>query len=72
MDCGSNFYIFLAASIFIQLIGCSGKITNALVNYRGVEPRDKSLAQGFALFLISLFAFIPGPIIYGRMIGKCI
>lgn len=35
-----------------------------------VEPRDKSIAQGFTLFLTSLFALIPAPIIFGRIIDS--
>lgn len=30
--------------------------------------RDKSMAQGLSLCMISLFAFIPGPIIFGYII----
>lgn len=35
-----------------------------------VEPRDKAFSQGFSLFMISLFALIPGPIIFGRTIDS--
>jgi hypothetical protein len=38
--------------------------------FRCVEPKDKSFAQGLSLVLVSLLAFIPGPIIYGAIIGK--
>lgn len=37
---------------------------------RAVEPRDKAFSQGLALFLASLFALIPGPIIFGRLIDN--
>lgn len=70
VNCTTMFIIFVAAQCFIQLIGCSGRITNVLINYRCVEPRDKTLAQGICLFMISLLAFIPGPIIYGKVIGE--
>lgn len=32
--------------------------------------KDKSMSQGLALMLISLFALIPGPIIYGYIIDS--
>lgn len=32
--------------------------------------RDKSFAQGFTLFMISLFAMIPGPILFGYIIDS--
>lgn len=35
-----------------------------------VEPRDKAFSQGFSLFMVSLFALIPGPIIFGRTIDS--
>jgi Organic Anion Transporter Polypeptide (OATP) family. len=38
--------------------------------FRCVAPEDKSFAQGLSLVLVSLLAFIPGPIIYGAIIGK--
>lgn len=37
---------------------------------RAVEPRDKSFSQGMALTVISLFALIPGPILFGRVIDS--
>lgn len=36
--------------------------------FRTVEKRDKALGQGISLFTTSLFALIPGPIIFGRII----
>lgn len=41
-----------------------------LIVSRAVEPRDKALGQGFSLFFTSLFGFIPGPIIAGRIIDN--
>ena len=38
--------------------------------FRCVATKDKSFAQGLSLVLVSLLAFIPGPIIYGAIIGK--
>lgn len=38
-------------------------------NFRCVMPEDKSFAQGLVLVLVSLLAFIPGPIIFGTIIG---
>lgn len=70
IDCGYRFYIFMGTVCFMQMVGCTGRITNVLINYRSVLPQDKALAQGMALLLISLFAFIPGPIIYGKIIGN--
>lgn len=38
--------------------------------HRAIDPKDKSLAQGLLLFLMSLFAAIPTPIIFGRIIDS--
>lgn len=38
--------------------------------FRAVDPVDKSFAQGLGLLLVSLFAFIPGPILFGALIGN--
>lgn len=38
--------------------------------HRCVEPQDKAFAQGLALVLISLLSFIPGPIMFGAIIGE--
>lgn len=35
-----------------------------------MEPKDKAFSQGLQLFLVSLLALIPGPIIFGRIIDS--
>lgn len=68
--CASGFIMFIFVSMIINCFGSSGRITNLLVNYRCVEKRDKSFSQGLFLMMISLFAMIPGPIMYGWIIDK--
>lgn len=41
-----------------------------MFKFRCVSTKDKSFTQGLILMLISLFALIPGPIIYGRIIDS--
>ncbi|XP_043258723.1 solute carrier organic anion transporter family member 74D [Colletes gigas] len=69
-DCSRPYLLFMVLTCVIQTLACSGKIGNVLVNYRSVEKRDKSFAQGITLMTISLFALIPGPIIYGAIIDS--
>ena len=69
-DCKGPYLIWTIIMCFMQLLTCSGKIGNILVNYRSVDERDKSFAQGISLMMISLFALIPGPIIYGALIDS--
>ncbi|XP_030564962.1 solute carrier organic anion transporter family member 2A1 [Drosophila novamexicana] len=68
--CNVAFWTFSITSIIVNWFGSSGRIGNVLVNYRTVSPEDKSFAQGLALMMISLFALIPGPIIFGRIIDS--
>lgn len=69
-DCRGPYLFFIVLTCVIQTLGCSGKIGNVLVNYRSVEKRDKSFAQGVTLMIISLLALIPGPIIFGTIIDS--
>ncbi|XP_011147025.1 solute carrier organic anion transporter family member 4C1 isoform X1 [Harpegnathos saltator] len=69
-DCNHPYLLFMVISCLVHSLACSGKIGNVLVNYRSVEKRDKSFAQGVTLMFISLFALIPGPIIYGAIIDS--
>lgn len=70
LDCKNTFLIFICITTVMHSLGSSGKVGNLLVNYRAVDPRDKSFAQGLSLFLISIFAFIPGPILFGAIIDS--
>ncbi|XP_011500421.1 PREDICTED: solute carrier organic anion transporter family member 5A1 [Ceratosolen solmsi marchali] len=69
-NCFQPYMLFSIVSTFINILGCSGRIGNVLLNYRCVETRDKSLAQGIALLVVSLFALIPGPIIFGAIMDS--
>ncbi|XP_015111744.1 solute carrier organic anion transporter family member 4C1 [Diachasma alloeum] len=69
-DCVKTHMIFAITSMINQFLLSTGKIGNVLVNYRCVEKRDKSVAQGVTLMFVSLFALIPGPILYGAIIDQ--
>ncbi|XP_055837514.1 solute carrier organic anion transporter family member 74D [Episyrphus balteatus] len=68
--CETAFWTFAIAAMTINWFASSGRIGNILVNYRAVAVEDKSFAQGLGLMLLSLFALIPGPIIFGRIIDS--
>ncbi|XP_034248106.1 solute carrier organic anion transporter family member 74D isoform X2 [Thrips palmi] len=70
LDCHNVFFTFIIITTFMHSLGSSGKVGNLLVNYRAVDPKDKAFAQGLSLFLISIFAFIPGPILFGAIIDS--
>lgn len=68
--CSFGFFAFAIVSSIINCLGVSARIGNLLVNYRCVSKQDKSVTQGLILMLISLFALIPGPIMYGKIIDS--
>jgi len=68
--CAFGFYAFSIISSIINCFGTSGRIGNILLNFRCVSIKDKSVTQGLILMLVSLFALIPGPILYGRIIDE--
>ncbi|CAG9797785.1 unnamed protein product [Chironomus riparius] len=68
--CAFGFYAFSLISSIINCFGTSGRIGNILLNFRCVSIKDKSVTQGLILMLVSLFALIPGPILYGRIIDE--
>ncbi|XP_046382790.1 solute carrier organic anion transporter family member 74D [Ischnura elegans] len=69
-DCVKPFIAFLVISCVMHFLGSSGRVGNVLVNYRSVKPEDKAIAQGLSLLLVSLLAFIPGPILFGAIIDN--
>lgn len=69
VDCLEKFYIFLAVVCLLKFSGATGRASNFLVSVRCVEEKDKTVAMGFSLTLLSLFAFIPSPILFGYLLG---
>lgn len=39
-------------------------------DFRCVDEKDKPVAIGFGLMLMSLFAFVPSPILFGIILGE--
>ncbi|GLV37583.1 Organic anion transporting polypeptide 58Dc [Carabus blaptoides fortunei] len=70
IDCTQKFYIFLAVVCLLKFSGATGRASNFLVSVRCVEERDKAVAMGFGLMIMSLFAFIPSPILFGVILDK--
>ncbi|XP_058794443.1 solute carrier organic anion transporter family member 74D isoform X2 [Phymastichus coffea] len=70
IDCLDKFYIFLAVVCLLKFSGATGRASNFLVSVRCVEDKDKTVAMGFSLTIMSLFAFIPSPILFGFILDK--
>ncbi|XP_055304283.1 solute carrier organic anion transporter family member 74D-like [Sitodiplosis mosellana] len=69
-DCSFDYYVYSFLCMVSSILLLTGVMAGILLNFRAVEPRDKALGQGFGLFTISLFALIPAPIIFGRIIDS--
>ncbi|KAJ8881612.1 hypothetical protein PR048_018098 [Dryococelus australis] len=70
VDCTTMLYAYVMIGFFIHVLSSSGRVGSVLINLRCVEKKDKVFAQGLTLLCISLFAFIPGPIIFGAIISN--
>lgn len=68
--CTAIFILFLAIGALIKFCDATGRIGNMLISYRCVDLKDRSLSIGLHIFLLSLFAFLPSPILFGRIFGK--
>ncbi|KAL0126171.1 hypothetical protein PUN28_004946 [Cardiocondyla obscurior] len=70
VDCMQKFYIFLAVVCLLKFSGATGRASNFLVSVRCVDEKDKAVAMGFGLMIMSLFAFIPSPILFGFILDN--
>jgi len=69
VDCSHAFVLFIVIQCVQKFLGATGKAGNTLIHFRCVDPKDKPVAIGFSEFLLACFAFIPGPIFFGYLIG---
>lgn len=69
-NCFVPWVMYSVISALVNILSSSGKISGVLLSYRCVETRDKSLAQGISLMVVSFFALIPGPIVIGAIIDS--
>ncbi|XP_042216210.1 solute carrier organic anion transporter family member 74D-like isoform X2 [Homarus americanus] len=67
--CNGFFYYFLV-EIIIKTVTSTSRIGNSIVLLRAVSQEDKGLSLGTVTVFISLFAFIPAPIIMGAIIDS--
>lgn len=69
-SCQLFWIIFQALEAIIYALLGSGVVGNFLITIRSVLPQDKSLALGFELCAVGLFAYIPGKLIYDVVASK--
>ena len=66
-DCQNQFYLVLGLFGFVGFIFSANRLPSLLVFMRAVDPRDKTTAFTFTVSFLSLFALIPGPLIFGAI-----
>lgn len=67
VDCQQSLIMFIIATCVLMLAQSSGRTSNFLVGIRCVLPEDKSFSMAIALTIFSVFAFAPGPIVFGQI-----
>ncbi|KAK6619421.1 hypothetical protein RUM43_012178 [Polyplax serrata] len=68
LDCTTAFHIFLGVVCMLKFFGATGRSSNFLVGVRCVDEKDKPVAMGFSVTVLSLFAFVPSPIFFGYIL----
>ncbi|CAM1327796.1 Uncharacterised protein g9587 [Pycnogonum litorale] len=65
-----NLLIYAILLAICKLSGSTGRIGNFLVTIRSVSPEDKSLAMSLMSLFLTIFAFIPYPLVYGAIVDS--
>ena len=66
-NCKDKFFLVLSVFAFLAFLLSTSQLPTILVFMRAVEMRDKTTAFSFTVSFLSLFALIPGPLLYGAI-----
>lgn len=55
---------------FLQFIAAAGRASNFLVTVRCVDEQDKATSMGVGEVMLSLFSFVPSPLLFGRLMDS--
>ncbi|XP_046362941.2 solute carrier organic anion transporter family member 5A1-like [Haliotis rufescens] len=66
-DC-FKLYPFMALTVVYAVVGSFSIVPSYLVLIRSVSERDRTMAASIYGLAISLLAYIPGPVLYGKII----
>lgn len=69
-DCSKQFSIIIGLLSVMSLLGATGRIGNQLVSLRAVDPEDKAASIIIMVSLLSLFVFLPSPVIFGAIMDN--
>jgi len=69
-DCNMVFFLAMGIFFLVGLISSTGRVGSTIVFLRAVEPRDKSASLIIVISMLSLFALLPSPIIFGALLDQ--
>lgn len=69
-DCSRIFYTTLGVLMVVTLLASTGRIGTQIIAIRVLDPRDKAAAMVIMVSALSLFAFLPSPIVFGEMMDN--
>ena len=67
-DCDRAFYGLLGVLFVMALLGGATRIPNMLISLRVINPADKAAGLTLSVSLLSLLAFLPSPVIFGKLV----
>ncbi|XP_071533821.1 solute carrier organic anion transporter family member 74D-like [Panulirus ornatus] len=67
--CGMFFY-YIIIQMVIKTVASTGRVGSSLIHLRSVADEDKGIALGTLNVFLSVFAFIPAPIVFGAIIDS--
>uniref|UniRef100_A0A1B6M0J5 Solute carrier organic anion transporter family member n=2 Tax=Graphocephala atropunctata TaxID=36148 RepID=A0A1B6M0J5_9HEMI len=70
VNCQNDLTIFLVIFCVISLLSSMSHSGLVIIQFRTVDPEDKSVSIALSEMMCSALAYIPAPIIYGYLIDK--
>ncbi|XP_046671826.1 solute carrier organic anion transporter family member 74D-like isoform X1 [Homalodisca vitripennis] len=70
VDCQYDLIIFLVIFCIMSLLSSMSHSGLVIIQFRTVDPEDKSVSIALSEMMCSALAYIPAPIIYGYLIDK--
>merc|ERR1719348_1428202 len=67
-DCNQVFLMMIGALALLSILNSTGRVGNQLLTLRAVETRDKAASLAIMVTLLSVFVFLPSPIVFGAII----
>jgi len=69
-DCNKQFSIIIGLLTVMSLLGATGRLGNQILSLRAIDPQDKSASIMIMVSLLSLFVFLPSPVIFGAIMDN--